>query len=63
MKFLKRILSIMVISCIIISCNDNGEDGVTPFPDEKVNVQQAFSYKNSNGEGLFDIGIYKTEYL
>ncbi|WKW47034.1 hypothetical protein P3875_02955 [Myroides sp. JBRI-B21084] len=67
MKFFKTILSIMVIS-FISGCSENtlsnGEDdNVNPFPEEKVNVQQTFSYKNKNGEGLFDIGEYKTEYL
>jgi|SRR5690606_12429712 len=64
MKFFKILISI-IISFFIFSCDNTPDNEFfnEPFPIEKINVMQAFSYKNQNGENLFEKGIYKEEYL
>jgi len=64
MKTFKIVLAFIIGFCIY-SCDNTADNEIIikPFPPSNVNTQQAFSYKNRNGEGLFNVGIYKTEYL
>jgi|GEM_PF-5553986 len=64
MKFFKILIS-GVISFFIFSCNNTPDNGIIhlPFPIERVNVIQDFSYKNQNGENLLEKGVYKEKYL
>lgn len=63
MKILRIILGFIMV--LFISCDNAPDNEVIfmPFPHSYVYNMQSFSYKTSEGDNLFMLGIYKEEYL